>query len=415
VLVTTCRALVLAGTVAALAAMPAGGSPQANEGCAVAEWPQPRQSSCGAGSSADPDSPSPDDVGGLVPAWTARFDTALGNPIVSGGRVFVVSGAPRPRLNAVDLASGRLRWRAISGVDGGLAPIADGDVLLRMSAVNVLRRYDPRSGRIFWRRNVIGSPEGPGTQQVVADGRWYQSKGEELVAFGARRGEPAWRIGLSCFGCRVAAAGGRVYAAGSTRLDDPDDPGALRAFDGATGDQIWAARGEGGFTAGSSPLLVDGTLYVVTTDTRPASPGNTRRYVTTYFAEAFRASDGKPLWHTPLGSARAISFHLAAAGPGLVVYQTVDGVLRALDAGSGKPRWQARVESESRPAIGNGIVWIVDRTDRLIALDASDGLALWRSRRIKGLSASSPVLAGGHVLLGSRGGQLLAWHVANES
>ena len=150
----------LAGFATALAALPAGGAPRADEGCAVAEWPQPRQSACGAGSTADPGSPSPDDVGRLAPAWTARFDTALGNPIVSGGRVFVVSGAPRPRLNAVDLATGRVRWRAISGVDGGLAPIADGDVLLRMSAVNVLRRYDPRSGRIFWRRNVLGSPEG---------------------------------------------------------------------------------------------------------------------------------------------------------------------------------------------------------------------------------------------------------------
>ena len=33
-----------------------------------------------------------------------------------------------------------------------------------------------------------------------------------------------------------------------------------------TGDEIWAARGQGGFRARSSPLLVDGTLYVVTTE-----------------------------------------------------------------------------------------------------------------------------------------------------
>jgi outer membrane protein assembly factor BamB len=362
--------------------------------CTAPGWPQPRQSSCGTGSSTETASPSAAQAPQLALVWTATLAGPVGNPIADGSRVYVMTGRLHPRLHGLDLASGRSLWGAIGGQrDTGFpyadpGPILDGGVLVRESGLGTLRRYDPATGRIFWRRTIPSMPESPIQQAAVSDGVWVESQGEQLVAYDAAHGTPLWHQALACFDCRVSAAGGRVYAAGGGRL-------VARGLQ--TGAAVWSV-GAGDTSAASSPLLADGVLVVAVRRGTPT-------------IEAFRPSDGTALWQTRLPAAKGFYPTAAeAAGNGLVVYHSVDGNLYALDLRTGAVRWKHSVgDVNGAPAIGNGVVWTVDSTERLLALASDDGSVLWSSPSISALDGSSPVLAGGYVLIGTPDGRLLAY------
>ncbi len=403
-------AFVVTGAAAALD----GSAP--GPACAEPSWPQPRQSSCASGSVLDATAPSPVSATRLRRAWTTRLVAPIGQPVAAGDRVFAVAGS---RLWALDLATGRSRWSVPAGPaaatsDGGDSPVVSGSILVRMSADNILRRFDSATGRLLWARDAGGLDEsGWFHQSVVADGRWYQSKGEELVAFDAARGVRLWSRSLECFACGVAVAGGHVFAAGS-RLSLPSTPGKLFALDARTGRRVWSASGVASFTTVSSPLVVAGTVIVVTTDATPA-PDDPTHFTWTFYVEAFRASDGLALWHTRLGIFPGFSpGSTASANESLVAYPGTDGMLYALDTKTGLLRWSVRVgdpkTAATTPAIANGVVWIVDASGRLRAFAAADGRSLWSSRRER--AATPPIVAAGSVLVGTSSGTLVAYRVA---
>jgi hypothetical protein len=191
----------------------AGGSTSraADSQCATQWWTQARQNACSTGSLDDPAAPSPSNAAKVRLVWAKQFDGAVGNPIVNDRVVYVVSGDVRGRLHALDLTTGRLKWRSTNpryGIAGrvitnfanGLSPVMDGNVLLRYSASgNTLRRFDPRTGRVYWRRRASGLDESASSPQVLAEGDWYQSKGEELVAYDEHTGKHVWNTWLICW------------------------------------------------------------------------------------------------------------------------------------------------------------------------------------------------------------------------
>lgn len=407
------RLLLLASLVAAAVAAstyaPAADAPE----CAPRWWPQPRQSSCGDGSAADPAAPSPEDVAGLRIAWTYRPGTQLvGQPVVTAGPVmrapyvYVVAGE---RLHALELATGKVRWTANAGRGGGTngtQPVAERDVLLHVSQWGVMRRYVPRSGHIVWQR-TIGLENGP-ERQVVAGGTWFMTADRTLLAYDARTGRPRWSKELDCFHCDPAAAGGRLYVAGESKDvwgNGGRERGALHAYDARTGDELWTADVAGAqLDTGATPALAAGRLFV-----RTMSGCEGRR---AFAIEAFRTEDGTHLWHAHVGTTGGFWFTPPAADGSLVVYPSEDGALYALDAATGKLRWQAPgIDFGVRPAIVNGLVWAGDEHGRIVALDARDGRRLWSSEPFGADGPVSPVLAGGFLLVATYDGRLVAYRV----
>lgn len=327
--------------------------------------------------------------------WTARLSAPVGTPAVSDGRIYVATGAKHTRLHALDASTGRREWQSIGGLGTLYAPLAAPGLVARLSNADVVRRYDPATGRIFWRKNGLFA-EGFLAQPLLAGGRVFELS-DSLQAIDARSGAQLWRADDACFRCRVAADSTRVYAAGGR---------SLRAFDAATGRVIWQTRGYASLDTTSSPVLANGIVATVETALRGKA--------WSFYLEAFRAGDGHALWHTKLATTAGFDPFAAPATDGnVVVFPTTDGTLHAVELATGRAMWQVEVgQTDSVPAIADGVVWIVDGDNRLLALDETTGAAAWTGPPTKGLSSgpnASPVLDGNFVLVGTAAGNLIAY------
>jgi len=369
------------------------------------------------------EAPSSRNVATLELAWTFQPDGSAGKPIVHAGPVmrapyvYVAAGSGERRVYALDLATGKQHWATKLGAAGVL--VADRDVLLLRSDGR-LWRYVPRSGHLVWRRPAwAGSFEsGWPASPVVTDGIVSWLEGGSAVAYDAKTARPLWTRELGCFNCDLAAAGGHVFLAGVLDDADPESDvgGRLYALDARTGKTLWSAGAAGSFTTGASPVVAGGRVFV-----RTMSGGEGRRV---FSIEAFRAADGKHLWHAAVGVANGFWFTPPAANATLVVHPSEDGFLYALDAATGSLRWRAKVGlSGSTPALVNGIVWIGDDTGHLVAFDARNGRALWHSGpfTIGDLATQTPaqtgtvdaVVAGGYVLVATAADGVRAYRVVS--
>jgi len=318
--------------------------------------------------------------------------------------VYLVGGG---KVHALELANGRQRWEANAGAGSpGLPgsvtagrnwgqPIADGDLLLRASSAGILRRYVPRSGYVVWQRTAGLYASEP----VMADERLYVSQDETLEAYSARTGQRLWRRWFACHLCGAATAGGRVYAAGAPD-GEVGDPSGLFAIDGKTGATVWAANTRAMLTWFSAPVLADGKVLVRTEN----------RAQDEVSIDAFRASDGKHLWHSRIGAVSGLT--PIAANATVVVTVSKDGFLSALDAETGAVRWRhGKMSNAFRPVIINGLIWAETTKHQLAAFDARDGNELWTSSAFTSELLGSAVVAANLVLLATSDGRLLAYHV----
>jgi outer membrane protein assembly factor BamB len=126
---------------------------------------------------------------------------------------------------------------------------------------------------------------------------------------------------------------------------------------------------------------------------------------------AFRP-DGTELWDVRAGGGFAAA---PLIREGVVYAGSLDGVLRALDLGSGRERWRyaAGEEIGSAPLWANGLIVLATFQDSVIAVDARDGAWKWHHRRdqregftIRG--CARPVLSRGLLLAGYSDGFVAA-------
>ena len=182
--------------------------------------------------------------------------------------------------------------------------------------------------------------------------------------------------------------------------------------------KLWGERvGKGAAKTGARmrPAYADGKLYAAGVDGTIA---------------ALDAQSGRTLWQKRLGSRHGFILHHGknslqwAGGPSvsgdLLVIGSIQGIVQALDAGSGTERWIVQLSSEvlSAPAIAEGIVVVRTNDGRLVGLDAADGSRKWTFDRasvpilsLRGNSA--PHIANGAVFAGEDNGKVLALRVAD--
>lgn len=105
-------------------------------------------------------------------------------------------------------------------------------------------------------------------------------------------------------------------------------------------------------------------------------------------------------------------------GEGLVLLGTVDAEVVALDADSGLERWRASVTSEvlAKPVAAEGVVVAHTVDGKLIGLDAATGGFRWQyDREVPVLSlrgSGIPVVSGPTVICGLAGGRLVSLEVS---
>jgi outer membrane protein assembly factor BamB len=138
---------------------------------------------------------------------------------------------------------------------------------------------------------------------------------------------------------------------------------------------------------------------------------------------AFALTNGKQKWHTDISALKfkagffdsrksAMLAGGVIAGMDKVFIGSENGELYALDAQTGDLVWQSDVKGEiiAPPAIDSGIVVVNTVSGVVKAFNASDGKEVWRlEQEVPPLSlrgTSSPVIASGGVLIGGASGDL---------
>jgi len=348
------------------------------------------------------------------------FDYAP-QPVVAGGRVYFGSTAD-DTVRALDLATGKILWRFITGGPVRFAPaVADGRVYVT-SDDGYLRCLGAATGKLMWTfRGGLGDDQVLGNGRMISrwpcrsgvlveDGIAYFTAGmwpTETVlvyALDARTGTVKWcndTCGLLYARLPHVASGfsgvtpqgyllagrnvllvttGRSVPAGFDR-----HTGRLLYYDpqGATyGTQYyggtWCAISgnvyfNNSFSRGGQIGLV--TYSLATGKQRGRGSRGQRRLITGNKRSVYwtgkqlvgRADKGKT-WKVPQSDAHI----MAIAGDALLVGTT--GAVRALNAGTGKEIWSATVEGEARGiAIADGRLVVTTSTGAVLCFGPGKG------------------------------------------
>jgi outer membrane protein assembly factor BamB len=198
------------------------------------------------------------------------WDYLLASPTLAGG--VVLAGTGDGFLNAIELERGEVRWRFRTGgrirsapaVHDGVVYVAAGDGVvygLTLAAGVEVWRFETRGAGLravdfgYDRTQIYSSP-------AVVDGVLYiGSRDASLYAVDLATGEARWTFedGSAWVIASPAVHGATVYSARSSS-------GRVRALDAQSGEERWAV--ETGGLVFSSPVLVDGTVYVGSGDGR---------------------------------------------------------------------------------------------------------------------------------------------------
>jgi len=236
------------------------------------------------------------------------------------------------------------------------------------------------------------------TTPALSGGRLYFASGPFLFAVD-ETGKQVYRVALSANSlASPAAVDGLVYV--------PTNDGKLTAYAAADGAVKWTATiGQPSMLKQidnwdvyqSSPTVVDGVLYVGSTDGR---------------IYALSAKDGSEKWHY---QTKGIVRATPAVSEGRVVCGSWDGRVYALDAASGQELWQFNTKTKGMPwnsvqgscAIEKGIVYVGSRSAFLYALEAATGKVLYADNHEGNWVTSTPAVRDGIAYVGQSDGCLI--------
>ncbi len=317
---------------------------------------------------------------GLQPLWVFEIPDGIeSTAAIVAGTVYV--GGLDGVLYAIDLETGKSRWRYEAGAEILAAPAVSAGKVLVGDGDGVFHAVDAASGERRWiyetRAKIVSSAS-------VADGKLvFGSHDMYLHALNVEDGRPLWKVETDNYVYGAPAISrGRVLSAGCD--------GYLRVIGLADGKE--QARMELGGYVGASPAVRGSRLYV----------GTFENQVLGIDLESRRLS-----W-TYENSERKFPFlSSAAAGDSVVVLGGRDKLVHALDPETGKPRWTRALKGkiDASPVIAGRRVYVPATSGEIVALDLESGEVVWSFDTGSSITAS-PSVAAGRLVIGTAGGQL---------
>ena len=308
----------------------------------------------------------------IAPA--GAWDFYASSPVVTGQTIVIGSGDGH--VYALDLATGRERWRVKTGGRVRATPSVHDGVAVVGSFDGRVYAIDVATGKTRWVYKTVG--DSLDLKQQGYDRRAIQSTAaivDGLVFFGSRddgfyaidfaTGQPKWRSshGTSWVVGSPAVRDGRAYVGSS-------DAHFIHAVDVPTGREMW--RTPIGSNVLSSPVLA-GDLLVVGTASTGAGRGELL---------ALQASTGAIRWRLPLGD--AVWSSPVAVGGELFIGSDDGGVVAIHEVNATVPRLAVYYDSttRARPWVAGGrLAFEYFRGLGYQALDA-DSLATFLAARI---------------------------------
>jgi outer membrane protein assembly factor BamB len=306
--------------------------------------------------------------------WRFRAGSPVdASPAVAGG--VVVAATLSGRMFAVDEVTGKLRWTLQTGPALPLNTAVAGDwdlwasspVVVGQSVViggpdGVVYALDLSSGRVRWRATTTGRVRAtPAVHDgLVVVGSWDG----RIYALDLKTGAERWvhhTVGDSAdvtqcgFDCR-AVQGSAAIDRGRVFVGSRD--GALYALDLATGTRQWRVSHHGSWVI-ASPAVHDGRVFAGSSDG--------------HFIQAVDAATGKELWHLRT-DANVLASPLWLRGTLVVATHKThapSGELLAVDPSSGVVRWrlQLAAATNSSPVAWDGELYLGTDGGEILAIE----------------------------------------------
>jgi len=326
----------------------------------------------------------------LRPVWT--FD--MGESIESSAAIVngaVYAAAMSGDLVALDLNTGKLKWRYKTGAEVGESSpaVADGVVYIGDLAGTV-HAVNAADGKLIWTHKtgseIKSSPVVSGDKVLIGS---YDSR---LYALSVKTGKPVWTFQTTAqVHSTPGLANGVTFVAGCDEIFH-----AIRVSDGKEVYQIASQA-----YTGASPALTATMAFFGTFDNQVLGVSLAQKKVMWRYEHPQRKF---PFYASP------------AVFADRVYVGGRDKMLHCLNTKNGKALWTFMTKSrvESSPVYVKGAPGQADRVffgsndGRIYALDAVSGKKVWEYEAGAGLSAS-PAVASGKLVIGSQDGKLFAF------
>lgn len=293
-------------------------------------------------------------------------------------------------------------------------PVASADTIFIADADGEVSAFDVSNGSRRWRQDTRPEDErgsGLGAGVAVEGDTVFVATGlSELLALAANDGKVKWRVRLPApTRGAPAIASGRIFI---TTLESQ-----ILALSAEDGRQLWQYRAQPILTV---PLGLP----------PPAIAGDT---VVAGFPSgeilAFRVNDGRVIWSDSLAAAGGGSLADVAsvrAAPviasGRVMAIGMGGVGVSIDLRTGRRIWEREFGGTEMPWLAGGWLFGVTDMGEVAALHGETGQARWavslrpsatEGRPREPVQLSSPILAGGRLLVGTSKAELVSVNPMN--
>jgi len=312
--------------------------------------------------------------------WTyAAGDLIDSSAAIADGVVYV--GVGNGDLIAVDLATGKLRWKyPTQNLIGESSPTVGPDAVYVGDLAGVLHAVSARDGKRLWMFKTGGEIKSSPT--LVNDLLLVGSYDAHLYALESRTGTLRWKLETEgMVHATPAVQGDLVFIAGCDEKFR-----AVRIADGRQQYEIAAAY------TGASPVLDGDRAYFGTFN---------------YEVLALDLKARKIIWRYRDPDKTFPYYSSAALSNGRVVVGGRDKLVHAIDAATGKAAWTfaTRARVDSSPAIAGGRVYVGSSDGRLYVLDLATGQKRWEFDAGAAFTAS-PAIGASRVVIGSQDGVL---------
>ncbi len=338
------------------------------------------------------ESPAPTDNSILWTAPVTGNTHEFCSPVVVNGIVYFVSDE-QSIAYALDAVTGEIVWQydVVNHVDDAVT-VCEGKVYLAADSAWCL---DALTGERIWAFKPTQSFKMNGTP-ALGDGVAYFSFAPnytslEVHALDAENGEPLWftEIPFYSTGC-LTLEGSRLFV--------PTYSGNLYALDTSSGSIIWENSDSPSGYWDSSPVVVDGVIYICGNDG---------------VARGIDSSTGTTIWAEDITA----GVHYIAATPAyaygeLFFADQVDS-FHCLDALTGIPVWSVPGVQHGSSGVADGKVFFGEGADRdfgrVVALSCETGDEIWSYQTAGTQIFSSPAITDGVVYIAGMDSNLYAF------
>ncbi|MCM2129894.1 outer membrane protein assembly factor BamB [Larsenimonas rhizosphaerae] len=269
-----------------------------------------------------------------------------------------------------------------------ISPALGGGMIYAGSAEGHLEAIDTASGEVRWETDLdyhISSG------LTLDSGRLYfGTRDGHILSVDATNGDIAWKSNVAS---EVLAPpqlnSGLVVTQG---ID-----GTLTALDRFSGEQKWL------YTASQPALTLRGTGTPRTIEPVTFAGFSNGRLT------AFDNRSGAPLWSQQIAVPRGrtdvdqlvdINGQPLLTKDGRLFVTSYNGRIVALNARNGQPIWQRDESSYTTPLLAGDYLFTINDKSDILALDAKSGQVIWQTDDLQGRKLSAPALIDGKLAVG---------------